>query len=84
MVEPKQDPGANRGQLEQQIEEAVKVSSSKPPRPDARPRRTISGTLTLSPEILKMKEEQEKAKQSAERILKKISTPPPPSIPDDR
>jgi len=59
-------------------------TSSNPPRPNARPRRTISGTLTLSPEILKMKEEQEQAKKRAETILKRISTTPPPSIPDDR
>lgn len=59
-------------------EASVKVPSVKP-KP---PRRTISGSITLDPEIIKMKEAQKEAQERADRILKRVTTRPPPSIPD--
>lgn len=54
-------------------------SSAKPSRKSlGPPKRRISGSLTLTPEILAMKKEQEEAKQKAERILAYVTTPTPP------
>jgi hypothetical protein len=50
--------------------------SSKPPRSIGPPRR-ISGSLTISPEILAMKKAQEETKEKLERIAKKIESEKP-------
>lgn len=77
MANNEPDPGGDRG--------PDGTPSVTPPSIKSKPpRRTISGSLALDPEILKMKQAQKEAQEKAERILKRVTTHPPPSIPDDR